>query len=278
MPADQQPEVFTHKTPRVAAARRLTTRSGRSKAGRFLAEGAQAVGEALASAHRVHELFVAPAAAQRNGTLLRRARDGGVTVSMVTERAGELLSETVTPQGLVAVCDSVDVPLPAALAGQAHLVAVLVGVTDPGNAGTVVRTADAAGADAVVFLGDSVDVHNGKSVRASAGSVFHVPIARAERLEDVLAACRTAGLTTVAADGKAQQDLVGYQRSARLGRPTAWLFGSEAHGLDGHTVAAADEAVRVPIYGGAESLNLASAATVCLYSSAMARRQEGRSD
>ncbi|NUT92234.1 MAG: RNA methyltransferase, partial [Saccharothrix sp.] len=164
---------FTERTPRVVAARHLTRRSGRERAGRFLAEGAQAVREALswaaAGRGRVHELFVTPVAADRNPEIVRAAVDAGVPVSAVTEKAAAGLSETVSPQGLVAVCDLLDVPLPQLSLAGARLVAVLHGVADPGNAGTVARVADAAGADAVIFAGDTVDPHNGKCVRASTG-------------------------------------------------------------------------------------------------------------
>jgi len=176
----------------VVAARKLTTRSGRSAAGRFLAEGAQAVREALARAAgrdrpaAVHELFVTEQAASRHADLVRQARAAGVRVSTVTPRAAELLSETVTPQGLVAVCDTVDVTVAEAIGDSPRMVAVLVGVSDPGNAGTVVRVADAAGADAVVLAGDSVDPHNGKCVRASTGSLFHLPVARERDVADVM--------------------------------------------------------------------------------------------
>jgi TrmH family RNA methyltransferase len=193
----------------------------------------------------------------------------GITVSTITERAADGLSETVTPQGIVAVCDLVDVPLEQALGGSPKLVAVLVGVSDPGNAGTVTRVADAAGADAVVFAGDSVDPHNGKCVRASTGSLFHLPVARSRDLDEVFEACRTAGLALVGADGHAADTLAG----ADLAQPTAWVFGSEAHGLSEPVRAGLDHAVRVPIYGRAESLNLATAAALCLYASATAHRR-----
>jgi len=264
----QAAPVFTERTPRVAAARQLTRRSGREKAGRFLVEGAQAVREALAwaSAGRgaVHELFATESAAARLPATAPR-------VSIVTDRAAAGLSETVTPQGIVAVCDLVDVPLDVALAGSPRLVAVLAGVADPGNAGTVIRVADAAGADAVVFAGPTVDPHNGKCVRASTGSLFHLPLARATDVDAALAACRAAGLTLVGADGHAADDLAA--AAGALAGPTAWVFGSEAHGLSVELAAKLDRSVRVPIYGAAESLNLATAAAVCLYATTWRQRQ-----
>ncbi|WP_158842879.1 TrmH family RNA methyltransferase [Saccharothrix deserti] len=267
---------FTERTPRVVAAGRLTRRPGRDRAERFLAEGAQAVREALswaaAGRGRVHELFVTSLAASRNPALVRDAVDAGVPVSAVTDKAAAALSETVTPQGIVAVCSLVDVPLSAALTPGVRLVAVLHGVADPGNAGTVARVADAAGADAVIFAGDTVDPHNGKCVRASTGSVFHLPIARVRDAGEAFAACREAGLRLVAADGYAPEDLVTADLRGDLAVPTAWVFGSEAHGLPDEVVAGLDASLKVPIYGGAESLNLATAAAVCLYTSARAQR------
>jgi TrmH family RNA methyltransferase len=243
-------------------------RSGRDKAGRFLVEGAQAVREALAWQGKVHELFVTVGAAVANAPLVEVATRAGVAVSTVTDRAFAGLSETVTPQGILAVCEHVDVPLAQALAGTPRLVAVLVGISDPGNAGTVTRVADAAGADAVIFAGDTVDPHNGKCVRASTGSLFHLPLARSRDAAEVLAACRAAGLTLVGADGRAEAAL----DTADLTKPVAWVFGSEAHGLPDEVRSALDHTLRVPIYGQAESLNLATAAAVCLYASATAQR------
>ena len=255
----------------MAAARKLLRRAGRERAGRFLAEGAQAVREAV-RAGPVHELFITAEAAQRHPDLVEAARAGGARISPVTDRAVAGLSDTVTPQGLVAVCDLLDVPLDVAVSTRPALVAVLVGVADPGNAGTVVRVADAAGAGAVVLAGDTVDPHNGKAVRASTGSVFHLPIARERDTAAALAACRAAGLTLLAADAHGELDLHDPRAAAVLAGPTAWVFGGEAHGLPADVVAAADHRVRIPIHGRAESHNLATAAAVCLYASAAARR------
>jgi len=252
----------------VAAARKLLRRTGRERVGRFLVEGAQAVHEALSADAVVHELFVTAAAARRHPDLLDAAGAAGVRISPVTDRAAASLSDTVTPQGLVAVCDLLDVPLDVALAGPPTLVVMVAGVADPGNAGTVIRVADAAGAGAVLLAGDTVDPHNGKAVRASTGSVFHLPLARERDAPAVLAACRAAGLSLLAADGRGELDLHEPRAAAVLARPTAWVLGGEAHGLPADLAAAADHRVRVPIHGRAESLNLATAAAVCLYASA----------
>ncbi|WP_300013521.1 RNA methyltransferase [Pseudonocardia sp.] len=252
------------------AARKLLRRPGRDRAGRFLVEGAQAVREALTWA-TVHELFVADPS--RHVALVGAARDAGARISVVDERAAATLSDTVTPQGLVAVCDLLDVPLAAALAGTPRLVAVCAAIADPGNAGTVIRVADAAGADAVLLAGDTVDPHNGKAVRASTGSVFHLPLARDRDAAAVLDACRSAGLTLLVADGRGELDLHDPAADPVLAAPVAWVFGGEAHGVPADLAGAADHRVRVPVHGRAESLNLATAAAVCLYASVAARRR-----
>ncbi|HEY0000121.1 MAG TPA: RNA methyltransferase [Actinoplanes sp.] len=256
---------FTSRTPRVSAARRLQRRKDRDQTGRFLAEGPQAVREALA-AGVVVELFGTATALDRHADLAAHAP----LVSAVTDDGIEALTETVQPQGLVAVCEQIDVPLVDALAKEPRLVAVVVEIRDPGNAGTVLRTADAAGARTVIFAGDSVDPYNGKCVRASAGSLFHVDVVRAPlSLVDDL---QDSGLQTFATSGYGDDDLDSLSDGGLLGGRTAWLFGSEAHGLPQAMLDAADRRVRVPVYGGAESLNLAAAAAVCLYASARAQR------
>ena len=151
-------------------------------------------------------------------------------------------------------------------------------MADPGNAGTVVRVADAAGADAVVLAGDTVDPHNGKAVRASTGSVFHLPIARERDAALALDACRAAGLTTLVADARGELDLYDPAVAPLLAGPVAWIFGGEAHGVPATVAEQADHRVRVPIHGRAESLNLATAAAVCLYASVGARRLRSRPD
>jgi TrmH family RNA methyltransferase len=173
---------------------------------------------------------------------------------------------------MVAVCSQVDVSLLEALSKQPRLIAVAADIRDPGNAGTILRTADAAGAGAVVFAGEAVDPYNGKCVRASAGSLFNVDVVRDRHPQTVIDNLRDSGLQVLAATGYGDSDLDQLLDDGSLGRPTAWLFGSEAHGLNEELLASADKRVRIPIYGGAESLNLAAAAAVCLYASARSLR------
>lgn len=253
---------------RVRAARRLAKRAFRERASAFLAEGPQAVREALAAPGVLTELFVTSQGRDRHSELAAEAERQGAAVHLV---GGELMAElaqTVTPQGLLGVCRFVDVPMSALVSAGPALVAVLANVRDPGNAGTVLRTADAAGAGGVVFAAASVDPYNSKCVRSSAGSLFHLPVVAGADLADGIAALREAGLQVLAADGSAGHFLGDSGGDLDLARPTAWLFGNEAWGLPDDLLRLADAAVAVPIYGKAESLNLAAAAAVCMYASA----------
>jgi TrmH family RNA methyltransferase len=261
----------TH-SPRLKAARRLTKRAFRQRERAFLAEGPQAVAEAFSSGAHVSDLFVTVPARSRHSDLVTAMAGAGIGVHTVSGEIMDELAQTVTPQGLLAVCGFIDVPLTELDPKSLSLVALLANVRDPGNAGTVLRTADAAGADAVVFADASVDPYNGKCVRASAGSLFHLPVVAGARLEDAVETMRAAGLRIVAADGRAGRSLDEPDVQARLAEPTAWMFGNEAWGLPPELVALADEPIAVPIYGRAESLNLAAAAAVCLYASARAQR------
>jgi RNA methyltransferase, TrmH family len=257
--------MLSESNARLAAARRLTRRRARREAGLFLAEGTQAVREAL-RAHAVVELYATDEAIARNGELL-----DGVECSEISERSAAALSETVTPQGLIAVCRLERHTASDVLAGSPKLLVVLVEPNDPGNLGTIIRTADAAGADAVVVDG-GVDPYNGKAVRASVGSLFHLPIVECTT-EDLLSGTDHIGMTALATTGHGGVDLDELSDNGALARPTVWLFGSEAHGLPNSVLEAADHAVRVPIHGQAESLNLSAAAAVCLYASARAQRR-----
>ena len=170
------------------------------------------------------------------------------------------------------MCRRVDVALPEVVRPGARLVVCCVQVRDPGNAGTVVRCADAFGADGVVLSAGSVELTNPKTVRASVGSLFHLPVSVGADLAAVVAAAHDAGLQVLAADGSGDVELSELSRTGELSRPTLWLFGNEAWGMPAADRALADRVVRVPLYGAAESLNLATAAAVCLYTTATVQR------
>ncbi|WP_061964590.1 TrmH family RNA methyltransferase [Demequina aurantiaca] len=266
---------FTNaKAERVKQVRALAGRSARSKTGRMLVEGPQAVREAVRFAPgRVRDLFMTEDSATRYSEIVADAEAAEMYLHIGTPAVLEAMSPD--GQGVVAVLDNAGISLDDALAADTppRLVVVLSNVRDPGNAGTAIRVADAAGADAVVLAGESVDPSNPKVIRASAGSLFHVPVVRSLPLDDALAALAEAGMQIVAADGSGSAELGdGDAGDAFLAKPTAWVFGNEAWGLREEELALVDSVVRIPIYGKAESLNLATAASVCLYASARAQR------
>lgn len=212
------------------------------------------------------ELFVTESAEARFSALLAGIE---IPVHVVTERAAEALSQTVTPVGLVAVCEPLTVTLRDVLAELPRLVVVAVGVSEPGNAGTLIRLADALGAGAVVLAGHSVDPYNAKCLRASAGSVFAVPVIVEPDSAAVIGALHEAGVQVLATTVGGETTLDDVE--PLLSAPTAWLFGSEAHGLPSEVAALADRRVQIPMRGGAESLNVAAAAAICLYLSVRAQ-------
>ena len=251
---------------RVKEARKLSRRSVRTERRLFVADGPKAVEGALGVEGCVVEVFATPAAAEEHADLL-----GAAAVTLVDDRALASLSDAVNPAGLVAVCRHLDAPLEHVLNVSARLLAICADVRDPGNAGTIIRTADAVGAAGVVLTGHSVDAYNPKTIRASVGSLFHLPIAVVPDTAEAVRAVRATGTRVLAADGAGEVDLF----EADLSRPTAWLFGNEAWGLPAELADLADQRVAIPIHGRAESLNLSTAAAVCLYASARGQRSSG---
>ncbi|MFJ3958734.1 TrmH family RNA methyltransferase [Arthrobacter sp. NPDC090010] len=295
------------RADRVRDVARLAGRSARLKRGMFLAEGPQSVREALV-AHRerlsrgeeglVTELYASQACLDRYPELAEGAP--GVQTRLATDEVLSAMADTVNPQGVVAVCRFLHRPLSEVLDAGPRLLAVLCQVRDPGNAGTVLRAADAAGADAVIYSGSSVDIYNPKAVRSTAGSLFHLPVVTGVDVAELAAECAGRGIGILAADGYGTLDLDALQDASagrRLGAAeksttddaagsatgsgdsydlaaaTAWFFGNEAQGLSEEEISLADHRVAVPVYGSAESLNLGTAATVCLYASARAQRR-----
>ena len=271
--ADPQPLAASNAS--VKSARKLSRRSVRAERRLFLADGPKAVQQALARDGCTVEVFATPAAGNAYADLRDAAAAAGVPWTPVDDRALAGLSDSVTPAGVVAVCRFVDVPLTEAVARTGAgmppaLTVICADVRDPGNAGTVIRTADAVAADAVVLAGSSVDPYNPKTVRATVGSLFHLPIALSPDPAATVTAARESGRIVLAADGAGEIDL--FAADEVLTRPVAWLFGNEAWGLPRELAELADHRVRIPISGQAESLNLSTAAAVCLYATARARR------
>ena len=248
---------------RVKEARKLSRRSVRAERRLFLAEGWKAIAEAVAVPDCLVEVFATADAAGQHPDLL-----GNVPVHVVDPRAAASLSGTRSPQGIVGVCRFLDRPIEDALADR--VVVICADVRDPGNAGTVIRTADAVAAGGVVLAGDSVDAYNDKTVRASVGSLFHLPVTVDVPVIEAISAAKAAGFTVLAADGAGDVDL--FDAGELLTGRVAWILGNEAWGLPDEVAALADHRVAIPILGRAESLNLSTAAAVCLYASARAAR------
>lgn len=252
--------------PRVRELSRLARARVRREVGRHLVEGPNAVREALA-AGVVDELFFTDTSAL--DTVLPGAPRPEVVTTKVSAQVLERLSDAVTPQGVVAVARTRTVNLDQ-LVGRGLLL-VLHEVADPGNAGTIVRTADAAGARGVILTEGSVDVFAPKVVRAAAGSTYHLPIVVGVTLAQVAAAVRETGQRMVGLDAAGAGGLDDLERDAS---PLALVAGNEAHGLSDRDREHLDEVVAVPIYGRAESLNVAAAAAVALYAAARGFAQE----
>jgi len=206
---------------------------------------------------------------ERHQDIRDAARSAGIEVEFTTEAVLDAMADTVTPQGIVAVARQSPASLDEVFAASPRLIAICEEVRDPGNLGTIIRAADAAGAEAVVLTGRTVDPYNPKVVRATTGSLFHVPVAVGAELGATVERAREAGLRVIAADVGGEDFLA---RRGLLAEPTAWLFGNEARGLEADALVHVDLALRLPIYGRAESLNLATAASVCLYETAFAQR------
>ena len=248
---------------------KLTKKDARSETGLFLLEGPQGLKEALERPKLIEKLFATEGFEEKYPELIQRARDARVSLSIVSDAVLKELSDTTTPQGVVAVCQQFHVSLDDVLAAKPKLVAFLAQIRDPGNAGTVLRAADAAGADAVIFSKGSVDIYNPKVVRSTTGSMFHLPFVIDAEITQTLDKFKQAGLNVLGAD--VAGDSLATVASSELAKPTMWLFGNEAWGLEPEVSALADKLIQVPIFGAAESLNLATAASVCLYASAFAQ-------
>ena len=259
------------KANRIRGVAKLNKKDARSETGLFLLEGLQGLKEALNRPKLIPEIYATEALVSSQPEVFARAASARLEVTLVTEQVLKALADTQTPQGVVAVCQHVDVSFDAVLEGQPTLLALLANIRDPGNAGTVLRAADAAGSDAVIFSDNSVDVYNPKVVRSTTGSLFHLPVVTGSDILETIASAKAAGFQVLAANGGGVSlpDLTQEQ----LAKPTLWVFGNEAWGFEPEILKAVDLEVAVPIYGAAESLNLATAASICLYATAFAQNR-----
>ena len=257
------------KAKKVRGVAQLAKKDARSETGLFLLEGVQGLKEALAHPSLIVELFATEEAVERNSELFDALEDAGVSAQLASAQVLKAMCDTETPQGVVAVCRQLDVSLDSVLATRPRLIAFLSNVRDPGNAGTVLRAADAAGADAVVFSDSSVDIYNPKVVRSTTGSLFHLSIVKGVSIEAAITSFKESGLQVFAANGGGES--LPELSTEILTQPTVWVMGNEAWGFEKSTLSLVDRQVGLPLYGKAESLNLATAASVCLYASAFAQ-------
>ena len=262
---------------RVTAVRGLHSRQGRRKAGRFLVEGPQAVGSALAAGVPIHDLFVDEDAGGSLSGLVAEADAAGTRITAVAPAVMRAMAETAHPQGILAVCPLLpERDLDALMGSPEGPVVILEAVSDPGNVGTAIRTADALGAAGVVLTPESADVHNGKVVRSTAGSLFHLPILSGRTVPEIVRSAHDHGRVVAVLTGDGDVDLFEAVRQGTLRGRTVWLVGSEAHGVSPEARRSADACVRIPLRGQAESLNAAVAAVVALSVAAYAAASDSQ--
>lgn len=259
------------KSSRIRGVVKLQKRDARSETGLFLLEGLQGFKEALKEPARIQELFVTQETLGQNRELFDRAEALGIEFTLVDDRVMKTLCDTQSPQGVVAICQQLDVDPTEIFKVNGRLLVLLANIRDPGNAGTVLRVADAAGADGVLLSSNSVDLYNSKVVRSTTGSLFHIPFSLGVDIAETVSRAKDAGYQVFAADGGG----VSLENLALdvMVKPTLWIFGNEAWGFEPEVLELADQVVAVPIYGQAESLNLATAASICLYASAIAQNR-----
>jgi TrmH family RNA methyltransferase len=258
--------IIDPKSNLVRGVAKLNKKDARSETGLFLLEGPQGLSEALDRPKLIVDLYATEEAVERHQDLFARAEASRVDVQLVSDSVLKVMCDTSTPQGILAVCHQLHATLDDVVALKPQLVALLANIRDPGNAGTVLRAADAAGADAVIFSENSVDVYNPKVVRSTTGSLFHLPVVLGVSIQEAITKLRASGMQIFAANGGGVE--LPTLSTAELAKPTVWVMGNEAWGFEAETLEQVDQQVAVPIYGAAESLNLATAASICLYASA----------
>ena len=281
-----QSVITSPRSARVRSIAALAGRSARRKQGLFRVEGPQSVRSLLAhrpdlaqtlylTEHAAGEHPELPDLAARAGIPVQQVQDH-IVRAMVREAEAGPGQGAVSPQGVIAIARlPAEDPAQAAQAlaalpahGPATAV-VLHEVRDPGNVGTLIRTADAAGADLVILTRTSTDPFSPKAVRAATGSLFHLPVVTGADAPALLRTVTEHAFVTAATSGYAETELFDIELPERI----AWILGNEAHGLDPATLEGAQLQVRIPLAGLAESLNVHTAATVCLYETLRQRRK-----
>lgn len=269
-------------------AARLHTRSQRQRWRQTLVEGPQSVRELLAHVPQlVRDLYVTERALETHSDIAELASKTHVWTHCLSDEEFSQLSTDA--QGLLAVINEPEQASPADALANARLVIAASRISDPGNLGTIIRVADSAGADAVLIGKGSVELYSPKTIRSTAGSLFHLPVISELSFEEICSHARACGLHILGADAAGQwslSNLVGalqpYETepsdtvpvaTPKLAEPTLWVLGNEAHGFDGENTELFDATVSIPLFGKAESLNVSMAATLLAYASAFAHRK-----
>ncbi|KIL42507.1 rRNA methyltransferase [Gordoniibacillus kamchatkensis] len=262
MPAS---EITSVQNPRVKEWAQLRERKGRDSQQRYLVEGPHLVEEALRSRAPVVSVLYALGRSVPPG--LRELAEPGVEWIAVSEAVLAKLADTQTPQGVLAVVERTPFSAEQFFRVKRSLVVVLDAVQDPGNVGTIIRCADAVGADGVVLGRGTADLYNPKTIRSTMGSLFHLPIVEAD-LGDILPRASEAGACIVGTSLQAARSC--YETD--LTQPVWLVFGNEGQGMSARTASLVTDPVIIPMHGQAESLNVAMAATVLLFEASRQRR------
>jgi TrmH family RNA methyltransferase len=255
----------------VTRLRRLVSKRGVRDAEQvFVAEGIKVVEAALHSGAAIEAIYVDSVAglSEAASMLLDEAESLGIRIFGLAPGVMDRVADAVTPQPILAVVHFVDRNIATIDTGT---IFVLVDVRDPGNIGTIIRSADAAGIDALIACDGCGDIYGPKVVRSSAGSLFHLPLVRGGAPLEVLGSLRDKGFTTIATVASDASDYADIE----LSQPLAMVFGNESQGLSAQLVAMCASSIMIPIAGGAESLNVAMAATVFSFELNRRRRQRG---
>ncbi|MBE3586708.1 MAG: RNA methyltransferase [Thermoanaerobacter sp.] len=253
--------ISSKSNPKIKYLRRLARRRQREKEGHFLLEGVRLIEEALLSGWPVKMLVYTPPLGERAGALLELAGERGAQLMPVDEGLFCELADTQTPQGVLAVVQSPGYTPEGLLAGGASLLLLVDGVQDPGNLGTMIRSASAAGAGGVLLLPGTVDLYNPKTIRATMGSLFHLPVLGVREGEELVARLKAAGFLLVAGVPAGGVPLPAVDMTG----PTVLAVGNEARGISPWLLQYADIQATIPMPGRAESLNVAMAASIMLY-------------
>ena len=263
-------QITSASNPKIKEALDIKNKRSKYKHAAFIVEGPHLIEMALASGHQIKEVFFTSAfSAKKDGQkILREIRKKTDELFEVTEQIMNKLADTETPQGIIATASYAEKNLEEIRFKSVPLIVAVDGVQEPGNLGAIIRTSDAAGADAVIILKGTCDVFMQKTIRATAGSIFNIPIIYAGT-DKFLEWLKSNGIMLIATVLDSDKSIF----DTGLKKPIAFVFGNEAHGVSNEIKRKADLILKIPIYGKAESLNVSASAAVCLYEAVRQREK-----